>query len=106
MRMAALQGAIVSLDGAVFGINPTTSDEKGKFRISGVPPGRYRVTANPAVKPFPAEIRTDGTSKVHYARKGTASDVHPQNGGSAGVVFGCFHNPGFAGGQEARNIHV
>jgi protocatechuate 3,4-dioxygenase beta subunit len=65
---APVQGAIVSLDGAPFGFNPTTSDEKGQFRISGVPPGRYRVAANPAVMPFPAEIRTDGTREVHYAR--------------------------------------
>jgi hypothetical protein len=65
---AAVQSAIVSLDGAPFGINPTTSDEKGQFRISGVPPGRYRVAANPAIMPFPPEICTDGTREVHYAR--------------------------------------
>src|SRR5271157_1231654 len=64
----AVQGVIVSLDGAPFGINPAASDEKGQFRISGVPPGRYRVVANPAVMPFPPEIRTDGTREVHYAR--------------------------------------
>ena len=64
----AVQGAIVSLDGTQFGINPSTSDEKGQFRISSVPPGRYRVVANPAVMPFPPEIRTDGTSEVHYAK--------------------------------------
>ena len=64
----AVQGAIVSLDAAPSGVNPVTSDEKGQFRISGVPPGWYRVVANPAVMPFPAEIRTDGTSEVHYAR--------------------------------------
>ena len=63
-----VQGAIVSLDGAPSGVNPATSDEKGQFRISGVPPGLYRVAANPAVMPFPSEIRTDGTSEVHYAR--------------------------------------
>ena len=63
-----VQGAIVSLDGAAFGINPTTSDEKGQFRISGVPPGRYRVLANPAVMPFPPEIRSDGTRETHDAR--------------------------------------
>ncbi len=65
---AEVQGAIVSLDGAPFGVNPATSDEKGQFRISGVPPGRYRVLANPAVMPFPPEIRTDGTEEIHYAR--------------------------------------
>lgn len=64
----AVQGAIVSLDGTPFGVNPATSDEKGQFRLSGVPPGLYRVVANPAVMPFPPEIRTDGTSEVHYAR--------------------------------------
>jgi hypothetical protein len=65
---AAVQGAIVSLEGAPFSVNPTTTDEKGQFRISSVPPGKYRVCANPAVLPFPPEIRTDGTREVHYAR--------------------------------------
>jgi Carboxypeptidase regulatory-like domain len=64
----AVQGAIVSLDGIVPGASPATTDEKGQFRISGVPPGRYRLVANPAVMPFPPEIRTDGTREVHYAR--------------------------------------
>jgi len=63
-----VQGAIVSLDGAPYGVNPATTDEKGQFRISSVPPGRYRVVANPAAMPFPPEIRTDGTREVHYAR--------------------------------------
>ena len=63
-----VQGAIVSLDSAPYGINPATTDEKGQFRISSVPPGRYRVVANPAAMPFPPEIRTDGTREVHYAR--------------------------------------
>src|SRR5579883_971207 len=63
-----IQGAIVSLEGAPYGINPSTTDEKGQFRISSVPLGRYRVAANPAVMPFPPEIRTDGTHEVHYAR--------------------------------------
>ena len=31
-------------------------------------PGRYRVAANPAVMPFPPEVRTDGTGEVHNAR--------------------------------------
>jgi hypothetical protein len=64
----AAQGAIVSLEPATPGVNLVTSDEKGQFRISGVPPGRYRLAANPAVMPFPPEIRTDGTREVHLAR--------------------------------------
>lgn len=64
----AVPGAIVSIEGGPFGLNPATTDEKGQFRISGLPPGRYRVVANPAVMPFPPEIRTDGTREVHYAR--------------------------------------
>ena len=70
---SVVQGAIVSVEGT-FGItraweiNPSMTDEKGRYRISGLPPGRYRVVANPAAMPFPPEIRTDGTREVHYAR--------------------------------------
>ncbi len=63
-----VQGAIVSLDGSVFGVNQAVSDEKGQFRISGIPAGRYRLVANPAVMPFPPEIRSDGSKEVHEAR--------------------------------------
>ncbi len=65
---AGVQGAIVSLDGATVGTDPATTDEKGQFRISGIPPGKYRLSANPNAMPFPPEIRTDGTHETHDAR--------------------------------------
>jgi hypothetical protein len=46
----------------------TTTDEKGNFRLGGLPPGKYRLRAKPQSPPFPPEIRTDGTEEVHYRR--------------------------------------
>jgi protocatechuate 3,4-dioxygenase beta subunit len=43
------------------------TDEKGQYRIGGLPPGRYRVRASVQNIPVPPEIRTDGTAEVHYA---------------------------------------
>lgn len=44
-----------------------TTDDNGRFRIGGLPPGKYRVQASPREFPFPAEIRTDGTKEAHYS---------------------------------------
>jgi hypothetical protein len=43
------------------------TDDRGQFRIGGLSPGRYRVRAVPQSLPVPPEIRTDGTTEVHYA---------------------------------------
>jgi len=45
-----------------------TTDEKGVFKIAGLAPGKYRVRARPQPTQFPAEIRTDGSQEIHYAR--------------------------------------
>ncbi len=44
-----------------------TTDDNGKFRIGGLSPGRYRVRALPQTMAIPPEIRTDGTTEVHYS---------------------------------------
>lgn len=44
-----------------------TTDDNGKFRIGGLNPGRYRVRALPQTMMVPPEIRTDGTTEVHYS---------------------------------------
>jgi hypothetical protein len=43
-----------------------TTDEKGQFRIDGLAPGRYRVKAVKEEDSLPPEVRTDGTSEIHY----------------------------------------
>jgi hypothetical protein len=44
------------------------TDDKGRYRLEGLPPGKYRVKAAIAtVLPTPPEIRTDGTAEVRYA---------------------------------------
>ena len=44
------------------------TDDKGQFRIGGLPAGKYRVKAMPMNMGLPPEIRTDGTVEVHYAQ--------------------------------------
>jgi hypothetical protein len=44
-----------------------TTDAKGRFRIGGLAPGRYRVKATPENGYTPAELRTDGTVDVQDA---------------------------------------
>ncbi len=48
-------------------ISEGISDDNGKFRIGGLSPGRYRVRAMPRDLPVSPEIRTDGTTEVHYS---------------------------------------
>ncbi len=43
------------------------TDDKGRFRLLGLPPGKYRVKAFlPMMLPTPPEVRTDGTAEVRY----------------------------------------
>ena len=42
------------------------TDDRGQYRIGGLRPGKYRVKAAPQPMPVPPEIRTDGTTEVHY----------------------------------------
>ena len=76
--MGAITGRVTDADGEpTEGVSvsvqpsrsePVTTDEKGAFRIGGLPPGKYRVKASRferlASKP---EARTDGTEEVRYA---------------------------------------
>jgi hypothetical protein len=61
------------------------TDDRGQYRIGGLSPGKYRVRAVPQNLPLPPEIRTDGTTEVHYA-----ATYHPggveEKGGSRVVV--------------------
>ena len=64
-----VEGAFVNVQSSRYGEYRTT-DDKGEFRIGGLPPGKYRVKATSAgggIFAGPPEIRTDGTTEVHYA---------------------------------------
>ena len=45
-----------------------TTDDKGRFRLAGLQPGKYRVKAALSTLPVPTppEVRTDGTVEVRY----------------------------------------
>ena len=45
---------------------PAMTDAGGRFRISGLSPGVYRVRAE-SPETGPPEMRTDGTKEIHYA---------------------------------------
>jgi hypothetical protein len=56
---------VPAFDGIRFG-SPAMTDAEGRFRISGLSPGEYRVRAE-SPETGPPETRTDGTKEVHYA---------------------------------------
>ncbi|HWC97621.1 MAG TPA: carboxypeptidase-like regulatory domain-containing protein [Candidatus Sulfopaludibacter sp.] len=58
-----MENVAVTLDGIP---NSTSTDDKGRFRIGGLTPGKYRVRATPQSMPVP-EVRTDGTKEIYYA---------------------------------------
>jgi hypothetical protein len=62
-------GASVTLEtGPISSSTRDTTDDKGRFLLSGLKPGRYRVRAGvPAVLRTRPEIRTDGTAEARYA---------------------------------------
>ena len=62
-----IEGASVAADGAT---GWTTTDEKGRYRIGGLSPYKYRVEAihKGGVYGGPPEIRSDGTAEVHLAQ--------------------------------------
>ena len=61
------------------------TDDRGQFRIGGLSPGKYRVRAVPQSLPVPPEIRTDGTTEVHYAATYHPGAV-PEKGGMRVIV--------------------
>ena len=80
-----VEGASVEAEG-YGGVRATRStDEQGHFRLGGLAPGRYRVTASPdsSWRGRP-EIRTDGTKEVHNARTWYPGAL---DGKAAGVVL-------------------
>jgi hypothetical protein len=62
-----VENASVSTEGSSRGQSAVT-DLNGAFRIGGLRPGRYRINVSEN-NPYggPPEIRTDGTTDVHYA---------------------------------------
>ena len=64
-----VEGCTVGLQQATGMGNSATTDEKGRYRIGGLAPGKYLVgaTSNNNMFPFAPEIRTDGTKEIHLA---------------------------------------
>ncbi|MCU1235270.1 MAG: carboxypeptidase regulatory-like protein [Candidatus Solibacter sp.] len=66
-----VDGAAVTIEiGPGYSTIRDTTDDKGRFRLGDLRPGKYRVKAAlPGVLPGspPPEIRTDGTKEVRYA---------------------------------------
>jgi hypothetical protein len=63
-----VQNSSVVAEGATgSGGTIATTDDKGEYRIGGLRPGKYRIKATPQALPLPPEIRSDGTTDVHYS---------------------------------------
>jgi protocatechuate 3,4-dioxygenase beta subunit len=61
-----MQGVGVSVVGPDGLRESPMSDPDGQYRLDSLPPGRYRVRAVPRALNLPPEIRSDGTTEVHY----------------------------------------
>lgn len=73
------------VEGASVRVSPNTpgavTDAKGRFRIGGLRPGKYRVLAaeGSLQLPFPIEIRTDGTTETFHGRTYYPSSLTPKD---------------------------
>jgi hypothetical protein len=64
---APLEGAaVLALYGGI-GDHRATTDDRGEFRLTGLPAGKYLVLTRPPEVRGPAEIRTDGTKEECHA---------------------------------------
>jgi Carboxypeptidase regulatory-like domain len=63
-----------------FLVENVTTDAKGRFRVGALAPGEYIVVAQKDDPPFPPEIRTDGTTEVHYASTYYPGSLTAQSG--------------------------
>jgi protocatechuate 3,4-dioxygenase beta subunit len=99
---AAITGRVTDADGepmegvtvtAVGGpmrgmLGAATTDEKGQFRLSGLGPGKYRVSAHPANPSVPAEIRSDGSVESHYAQTFYPNSLSAKEAARVSVAIG------------------
>ena len=97
-----VQGASVAAQGANSGEYSET-DEKGQFRIGGLAPGKYRVSASSpgGMMGGRPEIRTDGTAEIHYASTYYPSVLTQKEAGTVPVQPGAE-----AAGVEIRLVSV
>ena len=62
-----VEGTAVSAVTSVRHQSSTVTDDRGAYRLGGLPPGTYRIVARQESLPVPPEIRTDGTTEVHHS---------------------------------------
>jgi len=58
----------VQAEGGWSELRAVRTDDAGRYRLSGLLPGKYRIRAAPEHIPVPPEHRTDGTQEVQHAR--------------------------------------
>ncbi len=108
----AIAGTVVDADGepvencnvnaeSARGGQGSQSDAQGRFRIGGLTPGKYRIKATPDEPQTPPEIRTDGTTEVHYSET-----YYPGALDAAGGAIISVQPGGEAGGNEIRLVRT
>jgi hypothetical protein len=60
-----MEGVKVEASKTGFALHRYTND-RGEFRLDGLPPGRYRLTAAPSRTVLPPDVRTDGTLEEYF----------------------------------------
>ena len=108
----AIAGTVVDADGEPVehcsvvaessrGGQPSSTDARGRFRLGGLTPGKYRIKATPNDPGFPPEIRTDGTVEAHYSET-----YYPSALDEAGAARVAVQAGAESGGIEIRLVRT
>jgi len=101
-----MEGLLVRAESSTRNQFPARTDDGGMFRIGGLPPGKYRVIAQPESLPLPPEIRTDGTAEVHYSATYYPNALSAKEASRVEVRAAAgYHGRGHPDGAHADHSH-
>jgi hypothetical protein len=62
-----MEGVSITAESGPQTLRTTITDDRGAYRLGGLPPTKIRIRAQTMALPLPPEIRTDGTAEIHYS---------------------------------------